>query len=230
MSELRYPNETKAYRDARDALHKDEQELAAKVKAVAEKRRKLPPGGPLKQDYVFQWAGDGKAGKKLGERVKFSELFGDKTTLLLYSWMFGPNWDKPCTSCTSLMDGFDRAWYSVAQDAAFAAIAKAPPEKINAWAKERGWSQIPLLSGTESTFQADYKCQGENDDKQMASMLVFQKRDGKIFHFWSAEGSVDTVWPYWNLMDLTPEGRPDRLTPPQRFRSEFLEKNYLNKE
>ena len=113
MSELRYPNESREYREARDALLKDEQELVDKVKAVAEKRRKLPPGGQLKEDYVFQWASDGKVGD--GERVKFSELFGDKTTLLLYSWMFGPNWDKPCPSCTSLMDGFDRAWYSVAQ-------------------------------------------------------------------------------------------------------------------
>jgi len=41
---------------------------------------------------------------------------------------------------------------------------------------------------------------------------------------------VDTVWPYWNLMDFTPEGRPDIPTPPQKFRSEFLEKHYLNKE
>jgi predicted dithiol-disulfide oxidoreductase (DUF899 family) len=40
---------------------------------------------------------------------------------------------------------------------------------------------------------------------------------------------VDTVWAYWNLMDFTPEGRPDIPTPPQNFRSEFLEKNYLNK-
>jgi predicted dithiol-disulfide oxidoreductase (DUF899 family) len=39
---------------------------------------------------------------------------------------------------------------------------------------------------------------------------------------------VDTVWPYWNLFDFTPEGRPDRDTPPQRFRSEFLENNYLD--
>ena len=84
--------------------------------------------------------------------------------------MFGPGWDKPCPSCTSLMDGFDRAWYSVAQDAAFATIAKAQPEKIDAWAKERGWSQIPLLSGFESPFQADYKCQGENDDMQLPVM------------------------------------------------------------
>jgi predicted dithiol-disulfide oxidoreductase (DUF899 family) len=232
MSELRYPNETKAYRDARDALLKDEQELIDKTKAVALRRRQLPPGGQLKEDYVFQWASDGKAGKKLGARVKFSELFGDKTTLLLYSWMFGPNWDKPCPSCTSLMDGFDRAWYSVSRDAAFATIAKAQPEKINAWAKERGWSQIPLLSGFESPFQADYKCQGENDDKQLPVMHVFKKRDGGIFHFWATESMmnhVDTVWPYWNLLDFTPEGRPDIPTPPQRFRSEFLEKNYLNK-
>jgi predicted dithiol-disulfide oxidoreductase (DUF899 family) len=232
MSELRYPNETKAYRDAREALLKDEQELVDKTKAVAAKRRKLPPGGQLKEDYVFQWAGDSKAGKRLGERVKFSELFGDKDTLIFYSWMFGPGWDKPCPSCTSLMDGYDRAWYSVSQDAAFATIAKAPPEKINAWAKERGWSQIPLLSGFESPFQADYKCQGDSDDMQFPVMLVFKKQDGKIFLFWSTEGMmnhVDTGWPYWNLMDFTPEGRPDRDTPPQRFRSEFLEKNYLEK-
>ena len=130
------------------------------------------------------------------------------------------------------MDGFDRAWYSVAQDAAFATIAKAQPEKIDAWARERGWSQIPLLSGYGSPFQADYKCQGENDDKQFPVMHAFTKRDGRIFHFWATEtmsNHVDTVWPYWNLMDFTPEGRPDRETPPQRFRSEFLEKNYLKK-
>jgi bifunctional non-homologous end joining protein LigD len=63
-------------------------------------------------------------------------------------------------------------------------------------------------------------------------MHAFRKRDGKIFHFWGTEtmmNHVDTVWPYWNLMDFTPEGRPERDTPPQRFRSEFLEKNYLNK-
>ena len=141
MSEPRYPNESQEFRAAREALLKDEQELIHKVKSVAAKRRQLPLGGQLKEDYVFQWANDGKVGKP----VRFSELFGDKNSLLVYSWMFGPNWDKPCPSCTSLMDGFDRTWYSVAQTAAFATIAKAPAERINAWAKERGWSQIPLV-------------------------------------------------------------------------------------
>ena len=225
MIERRFPNESQAYRDARAALLKDEQELVDKVKAVAEKRRKLPLGGKLKEDYVFRRANAGK----VGAPVKFSELFGDHDTLLLYSFMFGPNWDKPCPSCTSLVDGFDRAWYSVTRDAAFVAIAKAPAERIAAWAKERGWSQIDLVSGFESPFQADYRCQGENDDMQWPVMHVFTKRDGEIFHFWATEtmsNHVDTVWAYWNLMDFTPEGRPDRSTPPQTFRSEFLEKHY----
>ncbi|MGE3831621.1 MAG: DUF899 family protein [Parvibaculaceae bacterium] len=229
MSEQRYPNESREYRTARDALLKDEQELIDKVKAVAKKRRDLPPGGEVKEDYVFQWANDGKVGRP----VKFSELFGGKDTLLIYSFMFGPNWDKPCPSCTSLVDGFDRSAYQVTHSgAAFVALAKAPAEKINAWARERGWSQIGLVSGSGSRFQADYKCQdASDDDMQWPVMLSFMKRDGKTHHFWATELSanhVDTVWPFWNLMDFTPEGRPDIDTPPQNFRSRFLEEHYLN--
>jgi predicted dithiol-disulfide oxidoreductase (DUF899 family) len=229
MSKLRFPNESQAYRKARIALLRDEQELIDKTKAVAAKRRKLPLGGKLKEDYVFERANEGK----VGQRVKFSKLFGKHDTLLLYSFMFGPHWDKPCPSCTSLMDGFDRTAYQVTRDAAFVAIAKAPAERIAAWAKERGWSQIELLSGLKSPFQADYRCQGDSDDMQLPVMHCFTKRDGEIFHFWATEtmsNHVDTVWPYWNLMDFTPEGRPDVQTPPQKFRSKFLEKHYLGKE
>lgn len=230
MGERRYPNESEEYRNARDALLEEERELVAKVKAVAALRRNLPPGGQLKEDYLFEWANDGK----VGEQVKFSELFGDKNTLLLYSFMYGPNWDNPCPSCTSLVDGFDRSWYQVTRNAAFVAIAKAPAARINAWAHKRGWSQIALVSGLHSTYQADYKCQGDSDDMQWPVMHVFTKQDGKIMHFWGTEpmgglwlNHLDTVWPYWNLMDYTPEGRPDIPTPPQNFTSEFLETNYL---
>lgn len=229
MSEIRYPNETRAYREARDSLLKDEQQLVERVKSVAEKRRHLPRGGRLKEDYVFQWANDGKVGKP----VRFSELFGDKNTLLIYSFMFGPNWDNPCPSCTSLVDGFDRTSYQVTRHAAFVAIAKAPAERINAWARRRGWTQIALLSGFQSPYQADYRCQGDSDDMQLPVMHVFKTQNHEIFHFWGTESTsnhLDTVWPYWNLMDFTPEGRPDILTPPQDFRSEFLETHYLSKE
>jgi predicted dithiol-disulfide oxidoreductase (DUF899 family) len=209
-------------------LKAEEKALVEKVKAVAALRRKLPLGGRIKEDYVFTWATD----DKLGQHVKISELFGDNDTLLLYSFMYGPHWDNPCPSCTSLVDGFDRTAYQVNQDAAFAAIAKAPASMINAWAKKRGWSQIALVSGSESPYQLDYKCQGESDDRQYPVMHVFKKQDGDIFHFWGTElegNHLDTVWPYWNLMDFTPAGRPDRVVPPQAFRSKFLEENYLNR-
>ena len=229
---MNYDILTKARSIARRAIpcSKTNRSLSTKQRRWLEKRRELPLGGELKEDYVFQWANDGK----LGESVKFSELFGDKNTLLLYSFMFGPNWDNPCPSCTSLMDGFDRTSYQVTRHAAFAAIAKAPAGRINAWAKERGWSQIALLSGFESPYQADYKCQDAgDDDMQMPVMHVFTKQNGKIYHFWGTESMmnhVDTVWPYWNLMDFTPEGRPNLDTPPQKFRSKFLEEHFLNKD
>lgn len=227
MSEPRYPNETDEYRRARNELLEEEKQLVRQVRAVAEKRRELPLGGRLKEDYRFHWANDAR----VGEPVLLSELFRDKPTLLLYNFMFGPGWDNPCLSCTSLMDGFDRTAYQVSQDAAFCGIAKAPAEKINGWANTRGWTEIDLVSGFGTTYQADYHCQADSDDMQWPILHVFRKHDGAIYHFWGTElkgNHVDTVWPYWNLMDFTPEGRPDRLTPPQRFTSEFLQKNYLD--
>lgn len=216
-----YPNESPEYRAARDALAQEEQELNRRVKAVAEQRRNLPPGGELKENYNFVWATD----QKLGESVSFDQLFGDKDTLILYSFMFGPSWDNPCPSCTSVVDGFDRSAYQVGQDAAFVVIGKAPAERINAWAKTRGWSQIDLISGSDCTYQADYGCQS-HDDRQHPKLNVFQKLGGSIVHFWGSEipeNDIDMVWPYWNLMDLTPAGRPDLVSPPQNFRARFLE-------
>ncbi len=83
MSELRYPSESPEYRKARDELLEEEQALVDKVRLVAEKRRQLPPGGQLKEDYNFHWAKDGD----VGQEIKLSGLFGDKSTLLLYNFM-----------------------------------------------------------------------------------------------------------------------------------------------
>jgi predicted dithiol-disulfide oxidoreductase (DUF899 family) len=226
--EPRYPNETAEYRRARNALLEEERALVAKVKAVAELRRKLPLGGRLKEDYVFVGADE----HDLGKEIRFSELFGDKRTLLLYSLMFGPSWDNPCPSCTSLVDGFDRASISVARHAAFTVVAKAPAKKLNAWAKSRGWSQIQLVSAERTEYLRDYRCQETESDATLQPIMnVFTKKDDGIYHFWGSElegNHVDTIWVYWNLMDMTPEGRPDLMTPPQNFRSKFLEEHYLS--
>lgn len=219
-----YPNESAEYREQRDALAKQEEDLIRQVKAVAEARRNLPLGGKLKEDYEFIWA----SSDKLGKPVTFSELFGDKQSLILYSFMYGPSWDNPCPSCTSVVDGFNSMALQVGHDTAFVVVGKAPAEKINDWATKRRWSHIPLISGYDCTYQAEYGCQ-RDDERQYPKINVFRKVEGHISHFWGSEigsNDIDMVWPYWNIMDLTPEGRPDRHNPPQNFRSKYLEENY----
>lgn len=226
MAELRYPNESLEYRLARDELLQRELELVSQVKAVAAARRNLPCGGRLLQDYEFTWATD----QRLGQSVQFSQLFREHNTLLLYSFMYGPGWDNPCPSCTSIVDGLDRMAAQVGHDAAIVVIGKAQAVKINAWARRRGWTQIDLVSGFESAYQADYHCQGDTDDRQFPTMHVFKREQGDIYHFWGTELSsndMDMIWPYWNLLDMTPDGRPDRSNPPQDFVAEYLRDNYL---
>jgi len=66
-------------------------------------------------------------------------------------------------------------------------------EMIHDWAQQRGWTQIPLVSGYGTTYQADYLCQGESDDMQWPVMHVFRKQGGKIRHFW-APSCRETTW------------------------------------
>jgi Bacterial protein of unknown function (DUF899) len=80
-------------------------------------------------------------------------------------------------------------------------LAKAPADRINAAASERGWSQIWLLCGSQFASQANDECQGDSDDRQWPVLPVFMERDGKIFNFGGTESSsnhVEGVWP-WTL-------------------------------
>src|SRR3977135_951272 len=86
MEHLRYPNESAAYRAARNALLNDEIALRAQIEDVAEKRRGLPLGGEVPEDYVFERIGE----TSMPENVKMSELFGPHDTIILYSFMYGP--------------------------------------------------------------------------------------------------------------------------------------------
>ncbi len=230
MSATKYPNESAEYRAARDALLKEEEALIARVKAVAAQRRQLPAGGRIREDYVFVGANQ----DNLGQDIHLSELFGDKDTLLLYSYMFGPEWDKPCLSCTSLVDGFDRSALSVTHDVAFAVVTLASARQLHDWAQSRGWNHIRLISAQKNRYLRDYHSQSADDDKSLwPAMHVFTRHEGEIRHFWGTEmmgNSLDMVWVYWNLMDMTPAGRPDRMTPPQDFRSQYLEEHYLPKD
>ena len=109
MHDFRFPGESDEYRRARDELLKAELELRRQIESVAAGRRELPLGGLVPTDYEFdEWdaAADGP------KRVRLSELFGDKDTLFLYSFMVVPAEQAlpfvgPCPSCTSIIDGVD---------------------------------------------------------------------------------------------------------------------------
>ena len=100
FARMAFPNESTDYRTARNALLDAEIALRRQTEAVAEMRRALPPGGEVPEDYVFERIG----AHFRPEPVKMSELFGEHPTLLLYSYMFGPERDVPCPGCTHLLE------------------------------------------------------------------------------------------------------------------------------
>src|SRR2546422_11546979 len=91
---VHFPNESAAYRRARQALLIEEIELRRHIERVAEMRRALPPGGEVKKDYVFR----GEQGD-----VHFEGLFGKHDTLIIYNYMFGPERKRPCPMCTAFL-------------------------------------------------------------------------------------------------------------------------------
>src|SRR5690349_14494755 len=105
MQHLHYPNEIVEYRAARNTLLDYEIALRAQIEAVAAKRRALPLGGDVAEDYVFERIGK----TSMPEKVTMSELFGPHDTLILYSFMYGPERELPCPGCTHMLDGLDGA-------------------------------------------------------------------------------------------------------------------------
>lgn len=222
--QVRFPGESRSYREARDRLLDAEIELRRATEAVATQRRALPLGGELPEDYVFDEI-IGDYGKSTKRKVRMSELFGDgKDTLIVYNFMYGPNDKRPCPSCTSILDGIDGEAVHVSQRVNLAVVAKSPIERIREFAKERGWRCMRLLSSAGSTYNHDYRGETETGE-QMPAMNVFVKRDGKIHHSWNTElmfapadpgqdwRHVDAIWPLWSLFDLTPEGRGEKWGP-----------------
>jgi predicted dithiol-disulfide oxidoreductase (DUF899 family) len=208
-NDMTFPNESADYRRARNVLLAEEIELRRHIERVAEQRRALPPGGEVTGDYRFE-----------GERgpLDFAGLFGDKQTLVVYSYMFGPQRERPCPMCTSLLGAWDGEARDIQQRVALAVVARSPIERLVAFKKERGWRDLKLYSDTNGSYSRDYHGIGE-DGSDNPAFNVFTRRDGIIRHFWSGEmgsesadpgqdprGAPDLM-PIWTVLDATPDGR-----------------------
>jgi predicted dithiol-disulfide oxidoreductase (DUF899 family) len=239
--DIRFPGESGEYRRERDRLLESEMELRRAIERVAAQRRTLPPGGPIPDDYRFEDVAGG------GE-VKLSELFENgKDTLVVYSFMF-PRWsgdtspgpaegetarlplaETPCASCTSILDSLDGAAPHLAQRLDLAVVAKSDPDRIRNFVRERGWRNLRLLSSRNNAFNRDYHAETA-EGEQVPILNVFIRDGDQIRHSWATElmfapreegeepRHVDSIWPIWNVLDLTPAGRgADSAFPKLRY-------------
>jgi predicted dithiol-disulfide oxidoreductase (DUF899 family) len=232
--DIAFPGESAEYRAARDRLLEQEIELRRATEAVAAARRKLPAGGTVREDYVFSGAGaDGTP-----TDVRLSELLAPgKDSLVIYSFMFPrdpgddrpgpasgqtallPLADGPCPSCVAFLDQLDGVMEHAPQLLNFAIVAKSSLARILTFAEERGWRRLRLLSSAANTYNRDYLAETA-EGAQRPMLTVFHRDRDAIRHFWSSElfyapsdpgqepRHVGTLEPLWNLLDLTPEGRP----------------------
>lgn len=219
MHTIRFPGETDQYRTARTALLDAEMALRRQLARVAEQRSRLPLGGVLREDYLFEEGSADIDDVDQTRRTRLSELFGaNRDTLIVYSFMYGPEMKQACTSCTSILDGLNGTAPHVMQRVPLVVVAKSPLERLRRFARERGWRNLRLLSSTKNSYNTDYHGENRNGD-QLPALNVFVRRNGRIHHFYNTEllyvkpetgqdgRHVDLIWPLWNLFDYTPEGR-----------------------
>jgi predicted dithiol-disulfide oxidoreductase (DUF899 family) len=202
-----FPNESSEYRAARNALLAEEIELRRHIERVAAQRRALPAGGLVPENYKLE--------SETGP-VQFSDLFGAKQALVVYSFMFGPQRQRPCPVCTSLLSSWDGAARNAQERVELAVVARSPIGRLVEFKKERGWRNLRLYSDLDGNYTRSYV---SAEDADAPALNVFTRRDGTIRHFWGGEmggatadpgqdprGAPD-IDPLWTILDLIPEGR-----------------------
>ena len=207
--------ESDEYRRQREELRVAELELTDHMERVAALRRNLP-ADTVVDDYELVDVAS-------GDRVRLSQLFtAPDRPLVLYHFMYGKAQTDPCPLCTMWIDGYNAAAPHVTQNIDFVVLAAAEPAAISAHAASRGWTNLRLLSAGDSTFKYDLGSE-EADGSQTEWISVFTRgSDGTVRHIFSKgaemadgrrERGIDLLTPVWNIMDLTPRGRPDDWYP-----------------
>ena len=219
---------------ARKDLLTREKEFTRQCDALSAARRSLPMV-KIDKDYVFE----GPDGKET-----LADLFDGRSQLIVYHFMFGPDWDEGCKSCSYLADHFDGAnWHLPHRDVTFAAISRATLPKLEAYKKRLGW-RLKWLSSQGNDFNFDYHVSFTKEEEQknkvyynyatgefisdeLPGLSVFYKdENGDVFHTYSAYArGLDHLVGTYNFLDLVPKGRdenPDSTMDWVRRHDEYL--------
>ena len=206
----------------RKKLLQKEKELTRLRDQLAAERRNLPLV-KIEKNYVF----DGPDGKRT-----LADLFGDKSQLIIYHFMFGPEWQEACPSCSLAMDHVGGSLVHLAQrDVAFAVISRATVSQIEPFKKRMGWT-FPWLSSNGNDFNWDFRVSVSEEDKkrgliyynykeqkypedfpadELPGFSIFYKDSaGTIYHTYSTFGrGGEFILGVYNFLDLVPKGRDE---------------------
>ena len=203
---------------ARQQLLAQEKQLTRMRDQIAAQRRELP-WVKVDKTYVF----DGPNGKET-----LADLFGGKSQLMIYHFMFGPGWAEGCPSCSLLADHFDGSVaHLAARDARLVVVSRAPLEQIGAFKMRMGW-RFKWVSSFESDFNRDYNVSFTKDEKDKGEMYYnytmqqfpseegpgasafYKNQAGEIFHTYSTYGrGLDILIGAYNWLDMAPKGRDE---------------------
>ena len=202
----------------RKELLRKEKELTHLRDQLAAERRELP-WVRMDKDYVFNAPGG---------KVSLAELFAGRSQLVIYHFMFGPDWQEGCPSCSYVSDHIDAALpHLAARDVTVTMVSRAPLAKIEAFKKRMGW-RFAWVSSHDSDFNRDFHvsftkeemAQGKVDynyteqefpSEEAPGLSVFYRdADGEIFHTYSTFGrGLDQLVGTYTMLDLVPKGRDE---------------------
>src|SRR2546430_2068660 len=203
---------------ARKDLLTREKEFTRQRDALSAARRQLPML-KIDKEYVF----DGPDGKET-----LADLFDGRSQLIVYHFMFGPDWEEGCKSCSYLADHFDGAnWHLPHRDVAFVVVSRAPFSKLNSYKKRMDW-RFKWLSSEDNSFNFDYHVSFTKEEEkknevyynygtrefisdELPGLSVFYKdENGDVFHTYSTYArGLDILVGAYNFLDLVPKGRDE---------------------
>lgn len=182
---------------AREQLLKKEKELTRALDRLSAERRRLPMV-KIEKEYTFQ----GPNGP-----ASLVDLFDGRRQLILYHFMFGPEWDEGCDGCSMLVDNMGHPAHLHARDTTMVLVSRAPLAKLEAFKARMGWS-IPWYSSHTSDFNFDFGV--STAEGETFGISVFLHDEDRVYRtYFTDRRGVEYLGSNWSYLDLTPYGRQE---------------------
>ncbi len=178
-------------------LRRQEKAVTRQLDALSARRRRLPMT-PVDPGYVFE----GEAGSRT-----LLDLFDGRPQLVVYHFMFGPDWDAGCDGCSWVVDAMSHPAHLNAWDVSLVLASRAPLQKLLAYRERMGWD-LPWYSTGGSTFNDDMGATIDGEENH--GLSVFLRRGPSVWRtYFTEDRGVEHLGSHWTYLDLTPYGRQE---------------------